>query len=331
MPKSVPLHSPTSLSSADISEDTEGWPQRIAVIGAAGTVGSAVAAQIALAGIGRELFLIDIQENLAKSHAIDIADAQAIDQVSAPALLPGPPHDGPVDLVVVAASKPEMPAGDRWDFLHANAKLLKSLVPQIEELAGNNGVVLVLSNPVDILASWLLRHSSLTTDRILGYSLNDSARFCSAVARILGVCINRVEGKVLGEHGKGQVPLFSSLRLDGEPFFLSEQQKSEISEDVNGWFLRWSALEPGRSSGWATGVGVRHLLQALAAGRAVVTTASTAGLKGYPNVFIALEICRTKTGIQVLTPTTTPEEAHELLAAAQRVRDAVKNLSGGSR
>ncbi|GAA1124872.1 lactate/malate family dehydrogenase [Citricoccus alkalitolerans] len=311
----------------ETSEAGADWPRRIAIIGAAGTVGSSVAAHIALAGLGRELFLVDVRENLVASHAIDITDAQVVAHVPAPRVVNGAPADGPVDVVVVAASKPEVPDGDRNDFLDANTELLGLLRPQIESLAGPGGLVLLLSNPVDILAGWLSRNSSLHAHRILGYSLNDSARFCLAVARVLGVDTERIEGKVMGEHGNGQVPLFSSLTLDGQPVALSASQRDDVLADVHGWFRRWSDLEPGRSSGWATGVGVRYLLQELQAGRPVVTTASTEHLDDYPGSFIALEVRRTEDRIDVLPPAAEPTEALELLAAARRVQAEVDALA----
>ncbi|MGM7669896.1 lactate/malate family dehydrogenase [Microbacterium sp. A93] len=307
-------------------ETVGGWPRRIAVIGAAGTVGSSVAAQIAMAGIGSELYLMDVRENIVTSHAIDITDAQAVTYVPGPRAITGPPADGPVDVVVVAASKPEVPDGDRRHFLTANIELLGQLRPQIESLAGSEGLVLLLSNPVDILAGWLARNSSLPEHRILGYSLNDSARFRSAVARVLRVGTERVDGKVMGEHGNGQVPLFSSVRLDGEPVSLSAPQRHQIVDDVHGWFRRWSSLDPGRSSGWATGVGVRHLLQELQAGRPVVTTAGTGRLVGYPRTFMALEVRRGEGRIEVLPPDAEAQEVRDLLAAARRIHDEVEAL-----
>ena len=307
-----------STAAHDAGERIGDWPQRIAIIGAAGTVGSS--------GIGQELFLVDVRKNLVAGHAIDIADAQTLTGVPSPRITPGTPQDGPVDVVVVAASKPEVPHGDRRDFLSANAALLGTLLPQIESLAGDHGLVLLLSNPVDILAGWLARESSLPRHRILGYSLNDSARFRSAVARELGVGVDRVQGMVLGEHGNGQVPLYSGVRLDGEPLALDPDQRRRVDADVHGWFHRWSELETGRSSGWATGAGVRHLLEELAAGRPVVTTASGTGLEDYPEAFIALPARRSGGRVQALSPETDPQETRDLLEAARRVRDEVDAL-----
>lgn len=302
------------------------WPRTIAILGAAGTVGSSVAAQLALNGIGESLFLLDIRDGLLASHVIDLSDAQTLVGVDRPRLVPDAPADGAVDVIIVAASRPEDPDGDRRAFVNANVDLLATLVPRIETLAGRDGLVILLSNPVDILAGWLAEHSALLPERILGYSLNDSARFRSAVAHVVGVEASRVSGIVLGEHGDGQVPLFSSLRLDGEPLALSADQRTEVATSLDGWFRRWSALKAGRSSGWATGTGMRCLLQELAAGRTVVSTATTAGLPGYPRSFIALEVQRTSAGISVQLPEVDPSESDELRASAERIREQIDAL-----
>lgn len=302
------------------------WPRRIAVIGAAGTVGSSVAAQFALHGIGDQLTLIDVREGAVRSHVIDLSDAQTLVGVDSPHIAAGADSDEVFDLVVVAASRPESPDGDRRAFLTGNVALLERLVPQIEALAGERGRVLLLSNPVDVLAGWLAAHSTIASSRILGYALNDSARFRSAVARVLGVDSARVGGVVFGEHGDGQVPIVSSLTLDDATVELSAAQLDQVDEDIQGWFRRWSALNAGRSSGWATGVGVRVLIERLALGHPVVGTVATATLKDMPDSFIALHVRLSDDGFIPLAPLVTVNEMHLLSAAAANIGAAVDAL-----
>ncbi|WP_449279409.1 lactate/malate family dehydrogenase [Leucobacter sp. GX0328] len=316
-------------SSTAATRGAQPWPRSIAVIGAAGTVGSSVAAQLALGGIGERIHLIDVRQNIVVSHVIDLTDALGVLGRDRPQLLAGPPDDGTVDLVVVAASRPEIPGGDRREFLAANAGLLETLAPLVERLAGATGLVLLLSNPVDILAGHLVRRSALRTDQVVGYALNDSARFRAAAARVLGVGASRVGGHVFGEHGDGQVPMFSSLTVDGAPVDLDRGQRETVSVDVFGWFRRWSALESGRSSGWATGVGVRRMVELLATGEPVVATAGTAHLAGYPESFMALQVQRTATGVAALDPVADAAEAEQLRTSAIRIAEAVDALDTG--
>src|SRR5699024_10613823 len=122
------------------------------------------------------------------------------------------------------------------------------------------------TNPVDILADWLHRAHGFSRDRLIGYALNDSARLRQAIAHELGVATSAVEAMVLGEHGKGQVPILSRATVYGQLIEWSERSITRVLDDVDGWFARYSSLKAGRSSGWATGHGVAHLVRSLAAG-----------------------------------------------------------------
>lgn len=265
------------------------WPRAVAVIGAAGLIGSGVVERLAREGLAETVHMIDLRDNILDAHAIDISEAQILSGTSRTKLVVGPPADGsPVDLVIVAASAPETPDGDRRDFLLANLRLLQRLVPDIERLSGTEGTVMLLSNPVDVLAESLRRLSNINPDRIVGYSLNDSLRFRAAVARELLIAPDRVDGLVLGEHGNGQVPLFSALTVDGKPADLDPAQRTRVTEDITGWFFRWSALKPGRSSGWTTPLGVAHIVRNMGEGKLHPATAWTRDRDGLPDSFVSL-------------------------------------------
>lgn len=271
------------------AERTTTWPASVAVIGAAGLIGSGVVERLAVEAITDTVYMTDLRDNVLHAHAIDITEAQILAGNTRTRLVVGPPPGGsPVDLVIVAASAPETPDGDRRDFLRANLKLMQLLLPDIESLAGEHGTVMLLSNPVDVLAEALRLLSEISPDRIVGYSLNDSIRFRAAVSRELGVSPERVAGFVLGEHGYGQVPLFSALTLDGKPQNLASDQRARITADITGWFSRWSALKPGRSSGWTTPLGVVQVVKAMATGETHPATVWTGGVESLPDSFISL-------------------------------------------
>lgn len=271
------------------AEHTGSWPGSIAVIGAAGLIGSGVVERLAEEAIADTVYMTDLRDNVLHAHAIDISETQILVANTRTRLVVGPPAGGsPVDLVIVAASAPETPEGDRRDFLRTNLKLMQILLPDIERLAGERGTVMLLSNPVDVLAEALRQLSGISPDRIVGYSLNDSVRFRAAVGRELGLAPERVAGVVLGEHGDGQVPLFGELTLDGKPLELNADQRARITADITGWFSRWSALRPGRSSGWTTPLGVVQVVKAMAAGETHPATTWTGSIDSLPDSFISL-------------------------------------------
>lgn len=249
---------------------TQTWsPRRVAILGASGLTGAGLAHQLSLSDAYDEILLFDVKDNVLQAHAIDMREAQIVAGRTRARLTVVPLDEAaaqdPVDLVVFAASLPETPDGSREAFLEGNLGVLRAVRPAITALAGENGLVMILTNPADVLATCLAHLSDIDPARIFGYCLNDSVRFTAAIARELDVDPTRIEALVVGEHGDGQVPVWSGLRLDGAPLALTPDQRSRIDADARGWFRRWSVLRPGRSSGWTTPLGSARTIAGLAA------------------------------------------------------------------
>lgn len=244
-------------------------PRRVAILGASGLTGSGLAHQLSLADTVDEVVLFDLKHNVLAAHAIDMREAQIVAGRTRTRLTAGDLADvethPPVDLVVFAASLPETPDGSREAFLEGNLGVMRALLPAITHLAGDAGLVFVLTNPADVLATCLAHEGAIDPARIFGYCLNDSVRFTAAVARELGVSPDRVDALVVGEHGDGQGPVWSGIRLDGAPRALTTDERARIDADARGWFRRWSDLRPGRSSGWTTPLGSARTIAGLAA------------------------------------------------------------------
>ncbi|MEU3270670.1 hypothetical protein ABZ639_07470 [Saccharomonospora sp. NPDC006951] len=308
-------------------------PHTVTVLGAAGVVGSGVVHELAKTGAVRRIVASDPRSDLMRAHLIDIAESARVAGSGADTefVLAEPGELGPCELTVVAASVPEVPTGDRADFLSANWELLSGLAPVLERCCAEGGVVLLLTNPVDIMAECLRRATSLKPERILGYSLNDSARLSMAVARELGVPPSRVSAWVLGEHGAGQVPLYGGVLVDGEPAGLTPEARERVDADVRGWFARWSALSPGRSSGWATPSGVAVMVTAMREGgvlpASVFTGCEGADHYGLAESFVTLPAALGSGGVShVEHLPIRDDELSALAAAAEHVRRAAEKL-----
>lgn len=269
--------------------DENTWPRSVVVIGAGGTVGSTTAYALALGGLCRTLHLVDARDNLAQAHAIDIGEAQTLAGVKVPAVQATRPAPGSADLLILAASLPVPREGVRSGAASPNVALIASLAADVDELLAADGIVLVLTNPVDILAAVVGERTEVDRRRILGYNMNDSIRFRRAVARAVGVDPSLVHAVVLGEHGKHQVPLFSSVRIDGRTVRLTPEQQAAVRQDISEWFRTWSALQPGRSSGWCTATGVTEIVRAMRSGTAFPATAWAEGTS-LPAGFVTLPL-----------------------------------------
>jgi malate dehydrogenase len=161
-----------------------------------------------------------------------------------------------VGVLVICAATALTANASREVYLEANAEIVDGIAAR---LGGWDGVVVMVTNPVDPLVARLARALG-DRRRVLGYTLNDSLRLRVAIGRTLGVAAGRVEAWVLGEHGDRAVPIFSRVRVDGEPVSLDPAQQAAAAEFVHSWYRRHVALDSGRSSTWTTGAGLARML-----------------------------------------------------------------------
>ena len=181
-------------------------------------------------------------------------------------------------MLVVCASTALTANTSRDVYLQANAEIVDGIA---ERLTGWHGVVVMVTNPVDPLTARLARALG-DRRRVVGYTLNDSLRLRTSIAGSLGVPARAVEAWVLGEHGDRAVPVFSRVRVDGEPVTLTASQRAEAADFVRNWYRRHVALDSGRSSTWTSGAGRggaggrdRHREPAIHGWRQPCLTAST--------------------------------------------------------
>jgi malate/lactate dehydrogenase len=233
--------------------------KRVVIAGAGGGVGASVAFNLLVSPQECEVVMLDSRPQMVLSHLWDME--QVLEQSGSGAIRQGTEGDVPAaDVVVITASAPLTVNESRMVYLAANAAILAPIVDLLP--SGWGGVLIVVTNPVDPLDTWLARRTGLDRRRLLGYTLNDSLRLRTGVGKALGLAPGRVEAWTVGEHGDLAVPLLDRVRLDGEPVALSDAQRTEVLEYIGGWYVRHVALDSGRSSTWTSGVGVSRMVAA---------------------------------------------------------------------
>jgi L-lactate dehydrogenase len=145
------------------------------------------------------------------------------------------------DVVVITAGAKQKPGMTRMDLADNNTAMLKTLVPQLIKVAAG-AIILVVTNPVDVLTHITLKLSGLTSARVIGSgTVLDSSRFRFLIARRLNVAVQNVHAYIAGEHGDSEVPLWSSATVanillrdwnDVQRGSLSDADRSEIFEQV---------------------------------------------------------------------------------------------------
>ena len=190
---------------------------KIVVLGA-GNIGGTLAQRLAEMDLAAEVVLIDIVEGLPQGKALDIQESAPIlgfsTRVSGSTSLDAVAG---ADIVVETAGLARKPGMSRSDLLEKNAAIVKGHALAVREKAPG-AVVLVVTNPVDVMTHWFREVSGLPAQRVFGESGTlDTARFRTFVALELGVAPRDVVGFVLGTHGDTMVPVLSLTSVSGVP------------------------------------------------------------------------------------------------------------------
>ncbi len=187
--------------------------QKCAVIGC-GNVGATCAYTLMQGGIFSEIVLIDSNRKKAEGEAMDMNHAL-------PFLSPMKIYAGEYDdlrdagIILIAAGANQLPGETRIDLLHKNTKILHSIINELKGVC-NDAILLLVTNPVDILTYIALRDSGFDPSRVIGSgTVLDTARLKFLVGRMLEVDSRNVHTFIIGEHGDSELPVWSSANISG--------------------------------------------------------------------------------------------------------------------
>lgn len=303
---------------------------RVAVTGGGG-VGSSLAFNLLLAAHPYEVLLVDSRPHMIASHAMDFE--QVLEQ-GASGSVRGAEEDelASADVIVATAAAPLTVNTSRMVYLADNAAILAALTDRLPP--GWPGILIVVTNPVDPLCTWLLARTGMPRERLLGYTLNDSLRLRTALAAELGAAPGEVDAWVIGEHGDESVPLFDRVRLRGEPVALDAAQRHRAEDFLRSWYRRHVALDSGRSSTWTSGHGLARMVEAIRAGDGELWPASVglAGEYGIEGVSLGVPVELGRGGVRRVIEWDLGEaERAALIAGAETVRAAATELTENER
>ncbi|MFD3558113.1 NAD-dependent epimerase/dehydratase family protein [Streptomyces sp. NPDC058686] len=235
----------------------------MSIVGGAGGVGSALAHNLLVSPMGHEVVLIGRRSEAVTCQLMDFAALEPFGNASV--VRQGGVDDfSDSDVIVIAASVPFSPEKRRVDFLRDNVEILRPYFREIARLPEDwPGYIVVVTNPVDVLCTWLFDHVRMNSRRILGYSWNDSLRLRVAVADVLKIPPRQVEAWVIGEHGDISIPLFDRVFAGGRRVQLDPDQRNAVLTVVREWYSNWTALGLARTTVWSTAAGVSHMIQGI--------------------------------------------------------------------
>ena len=184
-----------------------------AIVGC-GNVGAATAYALMHSGLLSRMVLIDINKEKAFGEAADISHSLPFN--SPMEIVAGDYSDiGDCGIIIITAGVNQVPGQTRIDLLQKNAKIFRSIVDGICEY-NKDAIILVVTNPVDILTYITLLRSGFPNSRVIGSgTVLDTARLKELVGRYLGVDSRNVHSFIIGEHGDSEVAVWSSANVSG--------------------------------------------------------------------------------------------------------------------
>ncbi|KAH6818110.1 Lactate/malate dehydrogenase family protein [Perilla frutescens var. frutescens] len=210
---------------------------KITVVGV-GNVGMAIAQTIITQDLTDEITLVDAKEDKLRGEVLDLQHAAAFlprVKINASLDYAATAHS---DLCIVTAGARQNPGESRLNLLHRNVALYKHIIPPLAKFSPDC-IILVVSNPVDVLTYIAWKLSGFPANRVIGSGTNlDSSRFRFLIADHLDVNAQDVQAYIVGEHGDSSVALWSSISVGGVPVlsFLERQQiayEKETLENIH--------------------------------------------------------------------------------------------------
>ncbi|NBC32326.1 MAG: L-lactate dehydrogenase [Alphaproteobacteria bacterium] len=308
---------------------------KIGIIGA-GAVGSSAAYAMALRGVGSEIILVDLDEKLAQAQAQDIIHAT-------PFAHPVPIRAGGYEtlagarIVILSAGVSQRPGETRIQLLDRNAAVFQKIVPEVLHYAPE-AILLVATNPVDIMTHIATRIAGLPAHRVIGSgTVLDTARFQSLLGQHLGISPRSVNAQVLGEHGDSEVLHWSGAMAGGLPvrafaaqvrMALTDSLMARIDESVRR--AAYWIIEGKGATYYGIGAGLARICQAIQNDdRSVMTVSLVNGdIEGVRDVALSLpRILGARGVVQDIYPELSAAEAAALRNSAEIIKDATMSIA----
>ncbi|WP_017300503.1 L-lactate dehydrogenase [Nodosilinea nodulosa] len=302
------------------------------VIVGAGQVGLSCAYAMMIQNVLDEMVLIDINQEKLIGEVMDLE--QGMSFVQPTVIKAGTMADSAgADVVIITAGAAQKDGETRLDLVQKNVELLKKLIPELVSHSPQ-AVLLLVSNPVDVLtyAAWKL--SGLPQSQVLGSgTVLDTGRFRYLLSRRLGIDARSLHAYIIGEHGDSEVPFWSHANVCGTPLYYDGMPDDE-REAMDEIFQQTknAAYEIIRRKGYtnyAVGLAVAQIVQAIVRDQNRVLTVSciTDEIFGVSDVCLSVPAVVGRFGVaRQLTLSLNQREQELLQHSAQTLRDVINQI-----
>ncbi len=304
---------------------------KVVIIGS-GAVGASAAFAMSIGDIVSEIVVIDLNYERAFGEALDISHGLSL--VGSIKVHAGGFEDvRDADIIVISAGSPRKPGETRIDLLKKNETIARDVTRKIMEYY-NGGVILVISNPVDVLTYVIQKESGLPKEKVFGSgTMLDTSRFQYLIADNFGCNSSDVNAFMIGEHGESVVPVWSLVSVKGIPLdnycaiCKRTFEKGTIEEEVRAAGAKIIKFKG--ATYYAIALIIARLVKAVLKNQNTIFPISSVidGPFGIKNVALSLPTVINSLGIsQVLEIDLSNNEKQKLLDSAQKLKNIQSDI-----
>lgn len=310
-------------------------PTRVAIVGA-GNVGASFAYALLLSGLATEIVLIDVNRAKAEGEAMDLN--HAVPFAHPTRIWAGEYADcAGAAVTVVTAGAAQKPGETRLDLVKKNAAVFRQIVPEVARY-NPDGLLIVATNPVDVLTYAAWKFSGLPAQRVIGSgTILDTARFRYLLSQHFGVDPRSVHAYIIGEHGDSEVPVWSLANIAGMrlPDFCAAQGVAHDQAAMDEIFRQtrdaaYLIIERKGATYYAIGAGLVRLVEAILRDQSTVLSVSslTQDYYGLSDVCLSLPTAVDRGGVeQVLRLALSQDEIEGLRRSAEVLKATIAQLN----
>lgn len=311
---------------------------KIVIVGA-GQVGATTAYTLLLSGLASELVLIDLNEQKVRGEVLDLAHGIPL---CPPADIKAGGYEdcAGADIVILTAGANQRPGETRMDLTRKNARVFASIVPEVMRYAGPEVILLVVTNPVDVLTYVTWKLSGLPKNRVIGSgTVLDTSRLRYLLSTHTGVDARNIHTYVLGEHGDTELPAFSLTSIAGVGMddycalckgcsgSLHQIVADEFDEKVRD--AAYAIIQGKGATYYAVALAVRRIVEAILRDESSILTVSSLleGEYGMEHLCLSLPCVVSGQGVDQLLPVhLNEEEQARLLLSGRAIRSAIEDV-----
>lgn len=305
---------------------------KVSVIGGGGRVGSNTLYALQMGGIAKELVVVDVARELAEGEALDLRHGASL---TAPQMIYAGGMDAVAgsDIVIITAGLRRKPDESRLELINRNVSLFRGILQELREVSlPEHAVLLVVSNPVDILTYLAVKEFTLPAHQVIGLgTVLDTTRFRSLLAEYFGVAATDVKALILGEHGDSMVPIWSTATANGVPVQslpnYSPEKMQEVFELTKKSGAEVIRLKGG--AGYAVGIAIREVVHTLLLDTRQILPVSTlqTGLYGIEDVCLSVPTIVGRGGVkQQIEMKLAEDELQALRRSAQVLKETLAQV-----